>query len=607
MTARVAVVAGLIVTAAALGTVVAAVTGVAVAGGPARPAVGRAGVAAFDGRAAGGTDGPDVRDLGAAAEGARTANATVVERGENVTVVRRAWFDVSAATDRNYTSMRGEPVVADGRVYGVFTGNKVVGDAAKQRYFSSLYALNATTLEPDWRVEFPEAEPHGEPVVANGTVYLVVFEHNGSGPNTYVLHAFDEATGEQRWQREIGAVRYDDHLKAAATHNDLHPVYTLGGHVVTLTVAAGPQALVGLDPVTGEVDWRYEGVVAGVETDGQRLYAGYRPGTNVTEGGVVALDPTSGETLWTHPNGNYYGQLRVAAAADGRVYVTRPAPLNTSAVATVRALDAATGEEDYWVAAPGNTRIWPIGVYPSASTVVAVSWSPKNETAQPRSLVAVNDSAGRVQWAVDWNRLGQSWAVSAGERNLYIYSDGGVSATHASNLDGSSADGWFPPADWSQGFEDFNSVRDLDESGGDLYVLRTTTTGSGVSVYDGDSGDVRYEFDFDALSPAFTAVNDAIYVQSHGVVVSYAARPNDASATGTDSGGGNAASASGGTAASAGGDASTRTRSTDRPAMPAALSGRGPLGVPIPVLVGLVLGLATSVVLGGRRYRFGGG
>ncbi|MFB6180071.1 MAG: PQQ-binding-like beta-propeller repeat protein [Halorientalis sp.] len=594
MTTRVVVgvVTGLVVAAMVIGTV-AVISESALAASPARPA---AGIGGGNARA-----GP----LGVTDGRVRAANATVVGQGENVTVVRRAQFDVVEATDRNYTEIRGDPVVADGRLYIVVAGNKVVGNAGKQRHFTALYALNATTLEPDWRVEFPEAETHGNPVVADGTVYLVEMgQTNGSAPNPYVLHAFDAATGAQHWHRDIGSVRYADHLKASGTHNDQHPIYRVADHVVTLTVASGPQALVGLDPATGQIDWRYEGVVAGVETDGQRLYAGYRQGTDPKSGGVVALDPATGSQLWTHANGNSYGQLRVDAAANGRVYATRPAPRNTSAVATLHALDSATGTEDYWVAAPHNTRLSSVGVYPSAATVMAVSWSPKNGTAQPRSLVAVNDSAGRVQWAVDWNRLGQGWRTYTGDRNFYIFSEGSVSATHASDLDGSSSGGWFPQAAWSQDFDDFSSIRDLQESGGDLYVLRSTTTGSAVSVYDGDSGELRYEFDFDAIDAGFSIQNETIYAQAAGVLVSYTTRPKSDRQTDTDSDGGGQARP-GGSSESTSAQTRSPADTSGGSAIPPMLSDRGPLGVPIIVYVGLALVLVTSSIIVGRRYGSG--
>lgn len=545
-------------------------------------------------------------DGAVAAGGLQSANETVVHRGENATIIRRGTFDVIAETGRNYSEMRDEPVVANGRVYGVFTGSKLVGDEGQQRSFEALYALDGETLDSEWRAEFETATLHGRPVVSNGTAFVVMFEQgNGTGPDTYFLHAFDAESGDRLWQHELGSIRYDRRGEAWGTHGRYHPIYVLDGRVHTLTVDPGLQTLVALDPSTGDVAWRQEGVAAGVETDGERLYVGYREGEDRTDaGGVLALDPATGETVWTRPNGDLYGQQRVSLVANGRMYAARIAPLGNDAVATVHALDAASGEELWSELASGNSRIDPVAVYPESETLVAQTWSPFDESDAPK-IQGIDDTTGDTRWAVSSDRLGPTWSVYAGERNLYVHSAGGFSAYPGDTLHGPETQGFFPQAAWGRGYGDFEDLRDLSEVDGTLYELRLTTTRIAVSAFDADEGDRRYEFEVEGVRPSMTVADDTVYLETVGAIRAYEAVapgtvPTDASQSAGD------ADPSGATDSRERVDAGTDTGgdSSTAPALQAVLAGRGPLGAPFAVLAGLALGLATSGLLVGRRYRF---
>jgi outer membrane protein assembly factor BamB len=546
-----------------------------------------------------------------AAASLQSGNETVVHRGENATIVRRGAFSAADATDRAYSEMDGEPVVANGQVYGVFTGNKLVGDEGEQRFFSALYALDAETLDAEWRVEFETAGLHGRPVVADGTAYVVVYEQgNGTVPDTYYLHAFDAESGDRLWKHELGSIRYDRRGEAWGTHDRYHPVYVVDGRVHTLTVDAGLQTMVALDPASGDVAWRHGGVAAGVGTDGERIYAGYRDGQDeFAAGGVVALDPATGETVWTRPNGDLYGQQRVSLVANGRVYVARPAPLDSDAVANVHALDAATGEAVWTETASGNSQIAITAVYPASETVVGETWSPVDDSDEPK-IQGFDDATGDTRWAVSSNRLGPTWAVYAGERNLYTYSAGGFSAYAGDTLHGPDTDGFFPQAVWSQAYGDFDDVREIAEADDTLYELRTTTTRVAVSAFDASAGDRRYEFEVEGVRPYMTVANDTVYLETAGLIRAYEAV--DPGTIPTDVPGSTGGADSTGDADSTGAsDARERVDGpTDigdgspAPALPGPLAGRGPLGAPLAVLAGLGLGLVTSGLLVGRRYRF---
>ncbi|QPV64683.1 PQQ-binding-like beta-propeller repeat protein [Halosimplex litoreum] len=569
--------------------------------------VAAAGLAGGDDGGAVGDDGDAASDGVAAAAALQPASETVVHRGENATIVRSGVFSIVDATDRAYSEMDGEPVVANGQVYGVFTGNKLAGDEGEQRFFSALYALDAETLDAEWRVEFETAGLHGRPVVADGTAYVVMYEqNNGTGPDTYYLHAFDADSGDRLWKHELGSIPYEERGKASGTHGRYHPIYVVDGRVHTLTVDAGLQTLVALDPASGDVAWRQDGIAAGVGTDGERIYAGYREGRDEFDAGaVLALDPATGETVWTRPNGDLYGQQRVSLVENGRVYATRPAPLDSDAVANVHAIDAATGEVAWTETASGNSRIAITAVYPASETVVGETWSPIDETDEPK-VQGFDDATGDTRWAVSDRRLGPTWTVYAGERNLYVYSAGGFSAYPGDTLHGPDTDGFFPQAAWSQAYGDFDDVREIAESDGSLYELRTTTTRVAVSAFDASEGDRRYEFDVEGLRPYMTVANDTVYLETAGLIRAYEAVdpgtvPTDASpsqSTGDGDPAGDTDARERVDSGTAAGDSSTA------PALPGPLAGRGPLGAPLAVFAGLGLGLATSGLLVGRRYRF---
>ena len=532
-------------------------------------------------------------------ESLQSGNETVVKRGENATIVRRSVFSIVEETDRAYSSIRGEPVVANDQVYAVFNGEKLVGDEGKQRSVSALYALDAATLDPQWRAEFELGTLHGRPVVANGSVYVVIFEGgNGTHAAQYSLYAFDTATGERRWQHELGSIVYDQRGAAWGTHGRHHPLYVIDGRVHTLTVDAGPQSLVALDPATGDVDWRHGGITAGVGTDGERIYAGYREDPDETDsGGVVALDPASGEPVWTRPNGNLTGHQRVSLVTNDRVYAARTAPLNSDAVATLHALDPTTGEQVWSEIASGNSRIAALAVYPDSETVVAQAWSPYDEADEPK-IQGIDDTDGKTRWVVSTNRLGPRWDTHTGEENLYVYYDTGYAAYSGDTLHGPNTDGWFPQPSWGQSYDEFASIREIVEVDGTLYEFRRKTTDVAVSAFDATEGDKLYEFQVLANDPAITVTADTIYLASAGVLSAYEAvepssAPESASpgedATPSDTRPSGAAQSDDGDEPSTG-------------PLSAVLAGTGPLGAPLSVLVGIVLGMVTGGVVASRRY-----
>lgn len=128
------------------------------------------------------------------------------------------------------------------------------------------------------------------PTVANGTVYL------GSRDGT--VRAIDAATGELRWQTDLGAS-----IRASPT--------VAAGRVVVGTHAG---RLFALDATTGAIDWRFD---AGSLLDTTPTIA---DGTAVVGGrdGLYAVDLATGERRWTV--GTETPIMAAPTVANGTVY-----------------------------------------------------------------------------------------------------------------------------------------------------------------------------------------------------------------------------------------------------------------------------------------------
>lgn len=208
------------------------------------------------------------------------------------------------------------------------------------------------------------------PTVHDGTVYV------GSANNA--IHAFDAATGEERWTHETTSyvetapAVVDDtvytadadgvayalstdgetqwtyetgtnlHSRAVAVHEGTLIVGTAGTMPAVVsgdTDESKAGTVVGLDTVTGERQWAYTGPsdwFTGPAIGGGRAYLGNHDGT------VVALDPTTGDEVWTwHAGGDHSSILAPPTYADGTVYV------GIHGAGQLVALDAERGERQW--------------------------------------------------------------------------------------------------------------------------------------------------------------------------------------------------------------------------------------------------------------------
>lgn len=213
------------------------------------------------------------------------------------------------------------PAVADGTVY---VGGR--GHWGDDRISDGVYAIDPETGDRKWKATFEDVW-FERPTVSGATVYVF-----GSKD---VLYALDTATGDERW-RYAGA-------KNVGTPTVADGTVFLGGD----------EQLVALDAETGTEQWVY-GTDAGIcyspAVRGGRVFANeYEWGRSDPE--LRAFDTQTGEQLWTY---EYPYDCELARAeptvGGGTVYVGGGSHDIDDGLGRVIALDATTGETVWsWV------------------------------------------------------------------------------------------------------------------------------------------------------------------------------------------------------------------------------------------------------------------
>lgn len=200
-----------------------------------------------------------------------------------------------------------------------FASIAVVGDtcytAGNKNDFDVVYAIDANTGEIKWRKSYAaplspnsyEGGPNAMPTVSGGKVYTVGKEGQ--------LHCFDAKTGNVAWKRhanEWGATPPDWGFAGPATIEADLAIYNVGDGGCALRRD------------TGEVVWKTSGNGAGYAPPVPYPLAGGGKGYLIfTAAGLLAVDPASGNQLWSH---EWVTGANVNAATplyfDGKVFVS---------------------------------------------------------------------------------------------------------------------------------------------------------------------------------------------------------------------------------------------------------------------------------------------
>ena len=238
-----------------------------------------------------------------------------------------AWrYELGA--DRPYSALRGQPVVGNGTV---FVQGTAFGPDVDPRRF--VVAVDGGSER--WRFDVG-GDGATSPAVANGTVYIGTFDAEAETGSVVALDASD---GGVEWRTDIGAqparepVVVDGEVYVA-TWSDVtvldagdgtvrrHLDVAAGGEAIAVTddtVYAArwdDNALVALDGTTGAVRWTAPELF--VETPPSVAGNAVVVGSN---GGVVGLDPATGERLWGYTVDERDVIDSPPAVVDGAVYV----------------------------------------------------------------------------------------------------------------------------------------------------------------------------------------------------------------------------------------------------------------------------------------------
>ena len=206
----------------------------------------------------------------------------------NVSRLRVAWVAELGFTGR----VQGAPAAWDGVLF-VSTETGVL-------------ALDGATGALLWRYEegtgdrttagLPVQAPRGSPVVAPDGEGATVF---ASLPSAPAVVALDAVTGALRWRTDVG---HPDFAEALRTN----PL--LAGDVLVVgptgaDLSPVPGRLVALDPATGEVVWTFDTVPVAEDDPARATWGPYPPGRSFGVGGgsawnAGAYDPVSGVVVY---------------------------------------------------------------------------------------------------------------------------------------------------------------------------------------------------------------------------------------------------------------------------------------------------------------------
>ena len=204
------------------------------------------------------------------------------------------------------------PTVADGRVY-------VMDRLTKPEQIERVHCFDAQTGEPIWSHQYPRAYrdvgytagPRASVVVREGLAYAL-----GTMGD---LHAYDAASGEIAWERDLNA-----------DYNIRMPIWGIAAapiiyqDLIIVHIGGEDACLIAFDRKSGEERWRSLADQASYATPVLIEQGGQPVLVVLTGDNVVGLDPASGAMHWRHPFPPKQMVISIATpvVADHRLFVT---------------------------------------------------------------------------------------------------------------------------------------------------------------------------------------------------------------------------------------------------------------------------------------------
>lgn len=242
---------------------------------------------------------------------------------------------------------------------------------------SGLFAVDAESGETEWGFDDPDGTIWSSPTVVDGVVYF--------GDNDGVLWAVDAVTGELEWKFDDPG----DWVQSSPTVVDGTVYIGEGGG---LSVEDWEYGMYAIDAETGEQKWRFNEIDTD-DTDhwGDHLRGRVVGSPAVADGtvyvgtdsiSVYAIDAATGELEWWTETSNHVRHS--PTIHDGTLYVRAH---------ELHAYDAETGEEDWAFPIPGD------GVYGNSSPTVFDGTV--YVATRGGELYAIDTESGTEKWVFD--------------------------------------------------------------------------------------------------------------------------------------------------------------------------------------------------------------
>lgn len=275
---------------------------------------------------------------------------------------------------RRWDWVAGPPPSAEEGSYGdgpVSVGRGTVVASRPAGAERTLIGLSETRGEPIWHVPYPASSLGGPNDAGDALVFVT--------PSGSIIEAVSDADGAILWRGSSSA-------PASSSSGVPVEVFDLFAVVGSSYTAAGPDGgLEAMSSATGKLLWAYRHPVGPMGVffmDGVLLTGAPRSPSDPIATATVALDPVSGQPLWTYTGSD----PQFFHDAAGSLVVVQPGSLSPG----MRRLDPRTGRTLWTISGPVYTVVGAAGRLVDTE---GASYQGGTE-----ALVGRNPATGQVEW-----------------------------------------------------------------------------------------------------------------------------------------------------------------------------------------------------------------
>ena len=245
--------------------------------------------------------------------------------------------------------------------------------------------------------------PFATPVVDGGRVFTL----GAAG----ILSSWDAASGALDWRNDYSASVQVTGLFCGTSAS---PLVAGGMLIVQVGSDAGGGRVLALDPATGDEIWSWRGVGPGYASPIVVEIEGRRQVVTLTESSIAGLDAANGEFLWSVPFTDEWHENIMTPVWTGTHLVVSGPRQGTHAFAVRR-------DGDGWEAA----RAWSnprVTMYMS-SPVLAAGTLYGHSSTRSGQFVALDAASGAVRWASEGREGDHASVLLSGDNLLLLTSD----------------------------------------------------------------------------------------------------------------------------------------------------------------------------------------